>query len=105
MLPKPPSAQAKIDRTKKSAPASPAGTTRTMCESGTNAPSSTVSSLRVARMPMTSQVSLIVTPGVLRARKPCTTFGLAGSLVSSPWRPRRVHTGVRLPNDFRPVNL
>ena len=43
-----------------SAPATPAGITRAMYLSGTNAPSSTVSSLRVARMPITSHVSLIV---------------------------------------------
>ena len=73
--------------------------------SGTKAPSSTVSSLRVARMPMTSHVSLIVTPGALRGRKPWMTFGFFGSLVSSPWMPSRVQTGVRLPNDLRPVNL
>ena len=42
-----------------STPAAPAGTTRAMYLSGTNAPSSTVSSLRVARMPSTSHVSLI----------------------------------------------
>ena len=40
-----------------SAPASPAGTTRAMYGSGMTAPSITVSSLRVARMPRVSQVS------------------------------------------------
>ena len=43
--------------------------------SGTNAPSSTVSSLRVARMPRTSHVSLIVKLPVPRGRKACTTLG------------------------------
>ena len=76
-----------------------------MDASGTKAPSSTVSSLRVARMPITSHVSLIVTPGVLRGRKPWITFGCCGSLVSRPCSPSRVHTGVRLPKALRPVNL
>ena len=49
-----------------------------------NAPSRIVSSLRVARMPITSQVSLIVTPLVERSRKPWTIFGFAGSLASIP---------------------
>ena len=73
--------------------------------SGTNAPSSTVSSLRVARIPSTSHVSLIVKPLPSRGRKPWTIFGAFGSLVSMPCRPRRVHTGVRLPNAFLPVNV
>ena len=59
MLPKCSCAQAKTPSTNGSAPASPAGTTRAMYWSGTNAPSRIVSSLRVARMPSVSQVSLI----------------------------------------------
>ena len=62
-------------------------------------------SLRVARMPITSQVSLIETPAVARSRNPWTILGFDGSLESIPWRPRRVHTGVKLPKDFRPVNV
>ena len=72
--------------------------------SGTNAPSSIVSSLRVARIPIMSHVSLIVNPPLSRGRNAWTTFGFAGSLVSMPWRPSRVQTGVRLPKDLRPVN-
>ena len=56
-------------------------------------------------MPITSHVSLIVSPALSRVRNPWTTFGFAGSLVSMPCMPSRVHTGVRLPNDLRPVNL
>ena len=36
---------------------------------------------------------------------PWTILGFDGSLESIPWRPRRIHTGVRLPKDFRPVNV
>lgn len=103
MLPKPVRPQAKIPSTKASMPAGPAGSTRAIRRSGTNAPSRTVSSLRVARMPSTSQVSSIREPGVSRGMKAWMTFGAAGSLVSIPWMPRWVQTGVRLPNDLRPV--
>ena len=72
----------KKPRMNMSTPATPAGTTRATYLSGTNAPSSTVSSLRVARIPSTSQVSLIVTPFVPRGMNACTIFGAAGSLVS-----------------------
>ncbi len=57
MLAKVGSAQPKMARTNRSAV--PAGTTRATCRSGMKAPSSTVSSLRVARMPRVSHVSLI----------------------------------------------
>src|SRR6266498_1183632 len=75
-----------------------------MYRSGTNAPSSTVSSLRVARIPSTSQVSVIVTPLAPRGIKAWTILGAAGLLVSMPCKPRRVHAGVKLPKAFRPVN-
>ena len=102
MLPNPISAQANTPRMNASTPAAPAGTRRLMYRSGTNAPSSTVSSLRVARMPSTSQVSTTVKPSPSRGRNPCTIIGCAGSLVSMPWMPRSVQTGVRLPKCLRP---
>jgi hypothetical protein len=62
-----------------------------------------VSSLRVARMPITSHVSFVDMPFVERSTNPWMILGFAGLLVSIPWRPSRVHTGVKLPNDLRPV--
>ena len=88
-----------------STPATPAGMTRATYLSGRNAPSRIVSSLRVARIPRTSHVSFTVTPFVPRVRYPWTIFGAAGSLVSIEWTPRRVQTGVRLPNALCPVSL
>src|SRR5215831_12702134 len=79
MLAKVGSAQAKIDSTNRSAPASPDGTTRAMYLSGTNAPSRIVSSERVACMPRTSQVGRMRKPSLSRGRNACTIFGFACS--------------------------
>ena len=54
-------------------------------------------------MPITSHVSLIESPFAERSTNPWMILGFAGSLVSIAWQPNRVHTGVKLPNDLRPV--
>jgi hypothetical protein len=59
MLPKPSNDQANMATMKLSAPA---GSIRAMYLSGTKAPSSNVSSLRVARIPIVSQVSTMGQP-------------------------------------------
>ena len=71
-----------------------------MYRSGTKAPWRTVSWLAVARIPRTSQVSLIEYPSVALGMKACTILGFAGSLESIPCIPRYVQTGVKLPKDL-----
>ena len=96
------SAQAKIATWNMPAPAKPAGHTSATSSSGTNALSSTVSWLWVARMPSVSQVSMIWMPSASRGRKPWTICGASGFDVSIAWKPPRVHTGVRLPKILWP---
>ena len=78
----------------------PTGRVLTMRDVGTNAASSTVVWLWVARMPSMSQSPRDRHPGVSRVMNPCTR--------ESPWRPNtpsRVHAGVSEVKTFVPVNV